>query len=516
MRKREKNCHFRNRIAGALLLASSFNGSAQQNPRDSLGNYPWIHPELNHIQFYDADVLKAFYKKWSASNGKPLTIAHFGDSHVQPDIYPGELRKELQQVKGDAGFGMLFPFSTANTYSMNDYKSTHTGKWLYAKSIESTPNLPLGVMGATSRTTDSNASFTIEFREQPSLSYKRLKIFCKMQRISYDLVIKSGGKETHVAVDSTGGGPTCLETTLPVIGSTITVQLVRKNPYESEFEFYGMSLENEKPEGLMLHCLGIGGSQYGSLLQEVLFEEQLPVLQPDLVILDFGTNDFLYKNKIPSTLEDQIVQVIARVRKTAPDAMVLLTSAQDMNRKGRNVTAGALFSDLIRKIAKEQKCPFYDWYWISGGPKTMVMWSDFGIGRKDMVHLTPKGYKIKGSMLAEALLESMKMMGDKDHPDSMILDLHKYRHENDSLDSLSIKTLEGNSPPKPTDPPKKVVQYKVKAGETLGGIAKKYHTTVEQLKKLNGMKGTTIYAGQYLIVGKTTIKPKTTKPPTGK
>jgi LysM repeat protein len=498
----------------ALVLLST-NLRAQYNPLDSLGNYPWIHRELNHIQFYDDEVLQAFYKKWSAATReKPLVIAHFGDSHVQPDIYPGELRKDLQQVKGDAGFGMLFPFSTANTYSMNDYRSTHTGKWLYAKSIESTPNLPLGVSGATSRTTDSNASFTIDFRDPPPLSYKKVRLFCKMEKNSYDLIIKSGGRETYVAIDSLPPGQSCMETTLPVIGSTITVQLVKKNPWENEFEFYGMSLESERPEGLMLHCLGIGGSQYGSLLQEVLFEEQLPQLQPDLVILDFGTNDFLYKNEVPADMESKIVQVIARVRKAAPGATVLLTTTQDMNRKGRNVTAGVQFSDLIRQIAKDQKCPFYDWYWISGGPRTMVIWSDVGLGRKDMVHLTPKGYKLKGSMLAEALIESMSMMG-KDHPDSMILDLGKYRHENDSLDTLQFKTLNSGPPPKPNDPPKKVLQHKVKAGETLGSIAKKYHTTVDQLKKLNGMKGTTIYVGQYLTVGKTVIKPKTQKPPTG-
>jgi len=38
----------------------------------------------------------------------------------------------------------------------------------------------------------------------------------------------------------------------------------------------------------------------------------------------------------------------------------------------------------------------------------------------------------------------------------------------------------------------------VKSGETLGGIAAKYHVTVSQLKAWNGIKGTTIYPGQKL------------------
>ncbi|MEY3399239.1 MAG: hypothetical protein RL220_1833, partial [Bacteroidota bacterium] len=42
--------------------------------------------------------------------------------------------------------------------------------------------------------------------------------------------------------------------------------------------------------------------------------------------------------------------------------------------------------------------------------------------------------------------------------------------------------------------------HKVKRGETLGGIAAKYHVSISQLKKWNKIKGTTIYPGQRLKV----------------
>ena len=47
----------------------------------------------------------------------------------------------------------------------------------------------------------------------------------------------------------------------------------------------------------------------------------------------------------------------------------------------------------------------------------------------------------------------------------------------------------------------KNITYTVKKGDTLGGIAKKYNTTVDKLVSLNGIKNKNlIYAGQKLKI----------------
>jgi murein endopeptidase len=46
------------------------------------------------------------------------------------------------------------------------------------------------------------------------------------------------------------------------------------------------------------------------------------------------------------------------------------------------------------------------------------------------------------------------------------------------------------------------IKHKVKPGETLGGVAKKYRTSVAQLQKLNKLKSTSIRAGQELDVSR--------------
>ena len=47
-----------------------------------------------------------------------------------------------------------------------------------------------------------------------------------------------------------------------------------------------------------------------------------------------------------------------------------------------------------------------------------------------------------------------------------------------------------------------VTWYKIKKGDTLGGIAKKFHCTVKQLKAWNGLKSDAIREGQKLRIGK--------------
>ncbi|MEL3970858.1 LysM peptidoglycan-binding domain-containing protein [Rossellomorea oryzaecorticis] len=65
----------------------------------------------------------------------------------------------------------------------------------------------------------------------------------------------------------------------------------------------------------------------------------------------------------------------------------------------------------------------------------------------------------------------------------------------------------GENPPVKTDPPSKINTYKVKSGDTLPAIAKKFGTTVTSLKKLNNLKSDRKYVGQMLKITGTASKP---------
>jgi LysM repeat protein/lysophospholipase L1-like esterase len=488
------------RLFCVVLLLGFMPAGATVKGDSSSGRYYWLNPDLNFIQFYERSAFEPFYNKWT--KGEPITIVHFGDSHVQPDIYTGELRKILQQEKGLGGRGMIFPYSIASTYSTLDYASYHTGSWRASRSIEYVPKLPLGISGVTAKTSDPSASFTIRFHNPFPSHYRKLKIFCKQQRSSYDVVVSSGGESTPVAVDETGESfQSFIEVLLPVVGNTITVQVVKQNEYENDFEFHGMSLESATTDGLLLHCLGVGGSQFRSLLAEKLFDVQMTNVSPDLAILDFGTNDHLYNNSVPADMEAKIVQVINRVRKAAPNCTVLLTTTQDMNRRGVNITSGRDYSALIRKIAKDQGCAFYDWYWVSGGPQRMTLWQQNGLAQVDNIHLTITGYTLKGKLLGDAFKSSLaKLGGEMDslvfNPDTLTF-THMIARQDSTMKrvqpSPAIRVAESNGPVN-------TLYHKIAPGETLSQIAEKYHVSVSSIRYANGIQGSRIIAGKTLRI----------------
>ena len=125
---------------------------------------------------------------------------HIGDSHVQADVFTGELRNLLQQSFGYGGRGLVFPYSTGHTHAAIDYATTHTGRWLYAKNVEQSPELPMGATGVSSKTYDSAASFTIKFKTAQRPEFTRLRIFLSKTEESYDLVLKTNHETINIDV----------------------------------------------------------------------------------------------------------------------------------------------------------------------------------------------------------------------------------------------------------------------------------------------------------------------------
>lgn len=168
------------------------------------------------------------------------------------------------------------------------------------------------------------------------------------------------------------------------------------------------ALKQAKPGGGLTYIsFGINGSTYASISKiPHFFENQEFPQHPDLLILDWGTNDIAKSNRIPVDHSKVVSNMIQRARKAYPQAIIMLTSTQDMSYRGHQVTASSEYSVLMRQIAQQTGCLFFDWHHISGGANSMRLWVQSGLAQADYIHLTPKGYQRKGIMLAKAIEEA--------------------------------------------------------------------------------------------------------------
>ena len=361
--------------------------------------YKFINYNRNIIQYSDENDIKTICKSWKESRSKKVVILHLGDSHLQNENFPNKCRNISQNILGDGGIGLIQPFSIVRTYDASFYKSSHTGIWDYSKSFMIPPKLTLGVRGMTATTKDVNSSFKILFKDTLSKANSILTLFCGNTDSSYVPDIYNDSiKAPLLSID---GDFRIYQLTNNI--KSISLKLTKSNQRQNNFILYGMSLSNKNDSGCVWHNAGVGACQYKSVLFETKYTEEVAYLDPDLVIIDFGTNDFLYKNKVPIDLKNQIDSVIEKVRNTSPNATILLTSAQDMIFKNKNVTASKQFSNLVKEIAIEKHCAFWDWYTIAGGSQTMKLWIANQLAMKDGIHLKAKGSEIKAELLVNAL-----------------------------------------------------------------------------------------------------------------
>ena len=352
-----------------------------------------------YMQFYSNETAKKLASHFDNVNNDKLVFIHYGGSHIQAEYPTTVARRNFHERFGSGGRGLIFNYGAANTYSSINYSSTFKGKWKFNKSFQGRKaEIPLGVCGMTVESVDTNATLNFKFKDELGAEEHRVYLFFENDSITNDI---------SVFFNSTLIDPANHQLKYTPYGLTFlwkdAIQSIDLNVKPKKggkrFRFYGMSIENERNSGIVYHSTGVGAAAHRAMLILDELPEQAAVLKPDVVLLDFGTNDILYTNSIDGELERQIEKAIKKFRAINPEILVVLTSTQDLYYKGKYITAGVEFRDLMDTIAKKNNCLFWNWYDLAGGLKTIRTWFDEGYCQKDCIHLTKKGYDIKGQMI---------------------------------------------------------------------------------------------------------------------
>lgn len=334
-----------------------------------------------------------------------VRILWLGDSHGQADFWSGALRDSLTKRFGYGGPGFLHL----------GYKAyRHDGVTLKLDGVFGVrPPAPatakktgdgvwgLGGLMAHSRSPGAGVNLDVSDKGLPATLSMELCFRAKNPEDS--VLVKVGEREEVVSAKGANAfGITRAKLTIDTKARVVV------RPSSHDVELCGAILEADPAAspGVVVDTLGINGARYVTALawDETAWIADVERRGPDLVVLEYGTNEAGDKNTDPMRYADHVERLMERVRRAAPSTDCVVLSLTDrVDTAARN----AAVRDAQREGARRARCAFWDTYEVMGGFGSFVRWrgGTQPLASPDGVHLTTRGYRELGKRLADDLLK---------------------------------------------------------------------------------------------------------------
>ena len=334
---------------------------------------------------------------------KPVRIVHYGDSPTTADLITGDARELLQDRFGDAGPGFILIAKPWAWYGHHGVEVSGTG-WKIDTAVGSMREGTYGLGGAMF-TGPVGAESTIRLNARSSTS------------VELEYATQAGGGSVEVLADGTTVGTIDTSGTdkgdgdstvaLPAGTKQVTLRVTG-----APVQLFGVAFGTGR-KGLTYDSIGLNGASTTVMSRAFNPEEWGKALEhrdPDLVIINYGTNESSFPAYVDKQYEPELRRAIARVRAALPQASILVMSPMDRGaRAGETISTMPAIPRLVeiqQRVAAELGCGFFNTYAAMGGEGTMERWYD-GHPRMvaaDLIHPTPQGARIVAQSLTGQLL----------------------------------------------------------------------------------------------------------------
>lgn len=369
-----------------------------------------------------ARALDAFFSHLARTESKQpgaiTRITHYGDSPITNDGITSTVRRIMQERFGDAGHGFILMDKPWAWYGHQGITFTSGGDWDNNPMIGGKVNdgeFGLGGVAFRASGPGKYARFAPATEGETGKNFSRMEVYYLQQpdggQFSVDV---NGGNAQTVSTSNDATRSGFYEIKAPQSGqNTFNVKTLGGN-----VRVFGAVIENDGP-GVVYDSLGVNGAYAGLLataMNQDHWAEQLQHRNPNLVIINYGTNESQYASDDQMARYDKdLREVIRRVRAALPGVSVLLVSPMDRGKRaagGRIITMPSIpkIVEMQRRVALETNCAFFDTFKAMGGEGTMAKWAA-GKGKNhlvggDLTHPTAEGSEIVGRLIFEAIGDS--------------------------------------------------------------------------------------------------------------
>ena len=411
------------------------------------------------------EVLKPFIDK--LNENKVTQILFLGDSHIQADWITSFLRNKFQEKYGNAGRGLVFPYSVANSNGPDDFTSATNQTWENFRLVYEQDVFPQ--MGASGFVIGNQKESFLEIKfKNPEETFDKVIIFNdeKMNGEKFQLYKENQSLSNFVSKSAERMKYTVSSgETFPELASkfyTTTTKLAQlngvgiKNPmegnsyqidkisfnYNPDFEnliekiadyqfsgdktlvqlsepqntflmktnakngnmFYGFQFLKNVKKGVVFNTVGVNGATYGDFLKYSLQIEQLNSIQPDLVMISLGTNESL-SSITKEDFQKNISDLVSKFKEQNPNLPILLISPTDNRLKSQKIKE---LVSWIEESAQLKKVAFFNLYEATGGSGYFKKALNKKEANTDGVHFLRPGYKFQAEKIWTAISENFK------------------------------------------------------------------------------------------------------------
>ena len=347
-----------------------------------------------------------------------VRIGVFGDSNMTMDWITGEMRRTLQEKYGDAGHGYVALGRPWNWYRHMDVRSGHERlDWTaFAVSTHPSQDRAYGFAGIAARSERAQAITWVATAPGDA------PIGTRASRFDVYYLKKPNAGAFEIRVD--GAPVSTVSTDGPELEAGFHEFSLADAPHKVQFvatsfksvTLFGVSLEREAPS-FVIDSLGVGAVSGPLLLRQNadVMKASLARRKYDLIILLLGSNQVW-----PVKYESWMGELIARFRDALPNVSVLMMTPVDQVtsvKATRSVPDLALVARQNEKIARANKCAFWDFRGAMGGEASMVRFIATGMGHADGIHLTQKGARYMGRRILHAVLGDYDRYAER-HPEA--------------------------------------------------------------------------------------------------
>jgi hypothetical protein len=259
------------------------------------------------------------------ANGKrarPVRIVHYGDSPTTADLITGDARELLQDRFGDAGPGFILIAKPWAWYGHRGVDVSGTG-WTITTAVGSMREANYGLGGAWF-TGPVGAESTIHLAARTSTS---VEIQFLQQPGGGNVDVLADGKlagSVKTSGDAERNGNATVA--LPAGTNTVVLQVTG-----ASVQLFGVAFAT-KNKGITYDSIGLNGASttvMSRAFSAAGWGDALQHRDPDLVIINYGTNESSYPDYVDKLYEPELRRAIARVRTALPAASILIMSPMD-------------------------------------------------------------------------------------------------------------------------------------------------------------------------------------------